>query len=303
MFPKLKNQKIVVTGANGLIGSSICRYFELQGFNFLAVSRSKNKFNFKNFISIDLKIPKILDDFLDNETIVFHCASNTDVALSVSDPYADMQSNFLLFFEVIESVRRSNASLFFMSTGSVYDHKFILPKNEESYLNPVSPYSAGKLSAEHYCKAYAEIYGLDIKIARIFSIYGLGINRFVIHDLICRLSLKPAQIKIKGTGEEIRDFIHISDLVEAICFIAEFGVSGEVYNVASGKSISVIDLVILIRDLMNYEELEIITDSKSFTGDNKAMIADIQKLEMLGFKHKKSFISGLTELIEYKNND
>jgi UDP-glucose 4-epimerase len=302
MFDNLKKRNIIVTGANGLIGNSICRYFELNNFNFIAVSRSENRFSYRNYLSIDLTLPGVLDDFLDNNTIVFHCASNTNVSDSISDPFFDLQTNFLLFFQVLESVRKCGAALVLMSTGSVYDPKILVPKNEESDLYPVSPYSAGKLCAEYYCKVYVETFKLEIKIVRIFSIYGVGINRFVIYDLINKLVFKPACLKIKGTGEEIRDFMHISDLVQACCYVAEYGKSGEVYNLASGQSISIINLIILIKDLMSLDEIEILRDSESFLGDNKIMVADISKLELLGFKNKKTLIDGLTELISSIEN-
>jgi UDP-glucose 4-epimerase len=303
MFENLKRKNIVVTGANGLIGRAICEYFELHDFVFTAVSRSKNNYCYSRYLELDLTIPGSLDNVLDNNTIVFHCASSTDVRASVEDPYSDLQSNFLLFFQVLESIKRCKSSLVFMSSGSVYNDKFVLPKNEDSNVCPSSPYSAGKLSAEYYCKVYVELFDLDIKIMRIFSIYGVGIKRFVIFDLISKLASKPSYLKIKGSGEEMRDFIHISDLVNACCFVAEYGKPGEVYNVASGKSISIINLAILIKDLMNLGDIEIIKDSASFSGDNKALIADISKLEMLGFKNNKTFIGGLSELIEKIQND
>jgi nucleoside-diphosphate-sugar epimerase len=223
IFENLKNRNIVVTGANGLIGSALCRYFELNNFNFLALSRSENKFSYKNYKAIDLSLAGILDDFIDSNSVIFHCAANTSVSASVTDPDFDMRNNFLIFFEVIESVRKSGAALVYISTGSVYDHRILEIKNELSSLYPVSPYSAGKLSAEYYCKVYSETYKLDVKIVRIFSTYGVGINRFVIHDLIKKMALKPPSLKIIGTGEEVRDFIHISDLVRCLCFVAEFG--------------------------------------------------------------------------------
>jgi UDP-glucose 4-epimerase len=297
MLDNLRKRNVIVTGANGLIGSSICRFFETHNINFLAVSQSENRFFYENYLSCDLTLPGVLDNSLDNNSIVFHCASNTSVSDSISDPFFDLQTNFLLFFQVLESVRKSNAALVLMSTGSVYDPKVLIPKNEDSDLFPVSPYSAGKLSAEYYCKVYVEAYKLEIKIVRIFSIYGIGINRYVIYDLINKCKLKPSFLKIRGSGDEIRDFIHISDLVRACCYVAEYGKSGEVYNVASGQSISIFNLTILIRDLMGLGEIEILRDSESFLGDNKFMVGDIGKLESLGFKNEKSFIDGLNELI------
>lgn len=134
---------------------------------------------------------------------------------------------------------------------------------------------------------------------RTFSAYGPRLRKQVIYDFICKLRKKPESLKIYGDGSQTRDFIHVKDIVQAAMVIAERGeMRGEVYNVASGESRSILDLASKLMELMGVKPL------LSFTGDVRAgepeyWQVDIRKLKSLGYYPKKDFVDGVTQTINW----
>jgi UDP-glucose 4-epimerase len=124
----------------------------------------------------------------------------------------------------------------------VYGNPNSLPVKETSPMAPISPYGAHKLQCELICREFHDIFGVSTSSLRIFSAYGPGLQRQVMWDL-CRQAITCREIKAQGTGRESRDFVHVSDICNAIDVVASTApLCGEVYNLGSGTETTIAGL-------------------------------------------------------------
>jgi UDP-glucose 4-epimerase len=185
------------------------------------------------------------------------------------------------------------------SSRPVFDPCNALPLSERAFTRPSSPYAAGKLAGEAYCHAYHRCYELDVRIARLFSVYGIGMFRFAIHDIVRKIQQNPREITILGDGSQVRDYLFIDDAVRGLTTIATVGEAGEEYNLASGVPVTLIDLARRIATCMGCPDLTIRTSGRSFPGDTPRWYADISKIRRLGFEPRVDLGSGLERTIAW----
>jgi nucleoside-diphosphate-sugar epimerase len=234
--------RAIVTGAGGFIGQHMTRHLRKQGVETLAVDRCLNANKGPVEQILDLAVPEVLDAYLGKDVAVFHLAGSADVRGSATTPSRDFQDNVLATLHVLESACRHGAAALLPSTGSVCGPQAFMPLTETSPVRPSSPYAAAKLAVEAYGFAYHRSYGLDVRIARMFSIYGPGMRRFAIHDFFKRLRDDPTALVIRGDGGQTRDYLYIEDTVAALYRLMRNGEPGEVYNVAGGKALSIVQV-------------------------------------------------------------
>ena len=289
----------VVTGASGFIGRAMVRYLVDQCINVIAVDITPVNKDICDERVIDLLVPGALNPFIDKETVIFHLAAHADVASSVTDPRNDFDLNIKMLFEVLESVRQAECQLLFPSTASIFDSGNKLPLSERAYVKPTSPYAAAKVAGEAYCAAYHRSYGLNIRIARMFSVYGKGMDRFAIYDLIRKIQKNNIEIELLGDGNQIRDYLYIDDVVRGLFMIARNGADGEDYNLASGLAVKLSDLAAQLARLMGFPIIKILPTGKSFPGDVPKWYADITKIKGIGFFPKVSLEEGLRKTINW----
>jgi len=291
--------RAVVTGASGFIGRALVRHLHETGTEVTAVDRKPFSDPAASTIEADVAEPGVLTGLLDSGTVVFHLAASADVALSVDNPRRDFENTFRGLFEVLEATRAAGSRLIFPSTASIFDPSNQLPLPERAFPRPSSPYAAGKLAGEAYCHAYHRCYGLDVRIARLFSVYGVGMFRFAIHDIVRKIQRNPREITILGDGSQVRDYLYIDDAVQGLVMIATCGRAGEEYNLASGIPVRLIHLTRRIAMLMGHPDIVIRTSGQSFPGDTPRWYADISKIEQLGFHPSVDLDAGLERTIAW----
>ena len=245
----------VVTGASGFIGSALVRHLADAGWDVVAVDRKPFPDAKQAARLIDVAQPGALDGLLDDRTIVFHMAASADVAASVANPRHDFDNTFRGVFEVLEGARSARSRVVFPSTASIFDTSNALPLQERAFPRPTSPYAAGKLAGEAYCHAYHRSYGLDVRIARMFSVYGVGMFRFAIHDIVRKIQRNAEEIVILGDGTQVRDYLFIDDAVRGLAMVGVEGAAGEEYNVATGEPVRLLDLARTIAELMGHPDI------------------------------------------------
>ena len=290
--------RAIVTGASGFIGRTLVYHLLAHKVEVIAVDWFPATLTCASHV-VDLRTSGALDSLLDERTVVFHMAARADVGASVSDPSGDFENNILATFEILESVRKAGCRMLFPSTASIYDSMNALPLRETAYVKPTSPYAAGKAAGEAYCAAYHRSYNIDVRVARMFSVYGVGMKRFVIHDLVHKIQRDPRHIEIRGDGEQIRDYLYIDDVVRGLVYIAEHGEAGQDYNLASGVPVRLLDLAHQIAVLMGHPKIEIIPTGESSPGDVPKWYADVSKIRRIGFTPLISFEEGLLRTIRY----
>ena len=252
--------RAVVTGAGGFIGRHLVRHLRARNIPVTGIGLAPA--GGVDEVA-DLRECSALDRFLDGATALFHLAGVADVGKSIADPLADFEANVLTSVHALESARRAKCMLVFPSSASVYDGAAPLPCRETAALGPRSPYGAGKLAVEGYCRVFGLAYGVDTRVARIFSVYGPGMRRHAIYDFVERLERAPKELTIRGDGGQTRDYIYVEDAVRALVLIARQGGAGEIYNVASGTPRTMLQVGQAVAAAMGLRDCRVMPDRRN----------------------------------------
>ena len=203
--------------------------------------------------------------------VVFHLAANASVPGSVDDPVYDFESNAAGTFTVLDAVRETcpDARVVVASSGAVYGEPIEFPLKESSSLAPISPYGASKLSAEVEACMFHQVYEVNVVIARIFNSYGPRMPRFAVFDFLNKLQNDLTRLEILGSGKQVRDLNFVTDTVQGLLTLAENGVNGEAYNIASGTSHNVTEIAHVLLDILGLSgKTELVYTGESWTGDD-----------------------------------
>lgn len=291
--------KAVVTGGRGFLGRHLVQRLLAEQMNVIAVDRRPFYDMPCTTLVCDLRKKGCLDGILDESTVVFHCAGTADVTASIEDPRADFENNCVSLFEILESARKARSRVLFTSTASIFDPQSPSPLSEKTLVRPSSPYGAAKLACEGYCVAYARSYDMDVRVARLFSVYGVGMRRFAIHDIIQRLLKNPKELTVFGDGQQVRDYLYVDDAVEGLMTIALKGSRGEDYNLASGDPVVIVHLARMIADVMGCVDVKIIARGEAQPGIVPRFYGDISKIRSIGFQPQVSLRDGLQRTIDW----
>jgi UDP-glucose 4-epimerase len=151
--------------------------------------------------------------------LIYHLAAQVVVPYSMENPLIDFETNAKGTLCVLEKARKDDAKLVFASSAAIYGNPTQLPTSEEYGFHPFSCYGLSKVVGEEYCQMYREQYGLDIVVTRFANVYGLRCHG-VIHDFLEKLAKNPNKLEIIGTGQQSRDLVHISDVVDLLAKLA-----------------------------------------------------------------------------------
>lgn len=252
------------------------------------------------------QINLITDDFkeyLNNNSFdyVFHLAGSASVQMSVEKPFNDFESNLRGTLNLLETMRTLSKppKLVYLSSAAVYGNPASIPICEDDITVPISPYGISKLAAERYLYVYVNIHGLQAVSARPFSVFGPGQKKQVIYDIIQKISTNPDRLDLYGSGREARDFIFIADLINALLILAEKSkLSGEVFNIASGRSTEISEIATNLCDIMNVNP-EIVYKGTVRPGVPLRWKADVSRLKSLGFKPIVDLNEGLRRTVDW----
>lgn len=302
---ELKGKKILVTGGAGFVGFHLCKKLsnltaDLAIYDNLSSGTMENvrdisKAKFVKGDILDLK--KLCS--LDKADLIYHLAAQVVVPYSMENPLEDFETNAKGTLRVLEKARKDDAKLVFASSAAVYGNPTLFPTPEEYGFHPFSCYGLSKVVGEEYCDMYVNQYGLDITITRFANVYGLRCHG-VIHDFLDKLAANPNKLEIIGTGLQSRDFVHISDVVEALVTVgSDDSTNGKVYNLGFGKTIKIIDLAKMMLQILNLKNKTVVTTTGvSWQGDINTIWFDISKAKKeLRWNPKVSLEDSIKEVI------
>jgi UDP-glucose 4-epimerase len=221
----------------------------------------------------------------------------------MENPLEDFETNAHGTLNVLEKARKDDARLVFASSAAVYGNATRLPTPEDYGFHPFSCYGLSKVVGEEYCGMYSSQYGLDVAILRFANVYGSRCHG-VINDFLDKLSKNPEKLEIIGTGLQTRDFVHVSDAVDALMLAATSeGAVGQTFNVGFGETTKIIDLAKMILRILKLTDKTIITTTNvSWKGDIEKIWFDVSKARKgLGWIPKITLEDHLIELIAERN--
>jgi UDP-glucose 4-epimerase len=260
-FSSGEDLRVLVIGSHGFIGGSLGRYATGEGHEVLGIGRSQTpppdwagRYEQADVSTGD--IAHIVREF--SPELVLQAAGAASVGGSLSAPLKDFHAAASVMAHVLDGVKRSGKQplVLFPSSAAVYGNPEVLPVEESAPLQPISPYGFHKVVCELLAHEYAECFGLNIIIFRLFSVFGAGQRRLLIWDLYKQFSGAGESVWLDGTGSESRDFLHVSDVAEVIFQIAgrrlaEGSRPGcSIINVGSGRETSVNEIAQQIRNLV-----------------------------------------------------
>ena len=306
-----RRKKVLVTGGAGFIGSWLTEALVqlradvtvLDNLYAGKLDNLRHILKYIKFVKGDVRDVSIVTRVVKGKDCVFHLAANASVPNSINDLDYDFETNVKGTYNVLKAVHLgNNAKVIYASSAAVYGEPQYLPINESHPLSPISPYGASKLCGETYCLAFNRVYDLKTVSLRLFNVYGSRQPRYVIYDFLKKLSRNKDTLEVLGTGEQMRDFIQVTDAVNAFLLTAQKEEAvGQAINIGTGTVISIKDLASLILKLLGFEgKTSIKFTGSSWKGDVKTFQADISLAKKtLGFKPTVSLTKGLKMEIEW----
>lgn len=271
--------RIAVIGSSGQIGSalfdSLRRSYSVEGFDLFPGPRARR---------LDIAAPDA-PNALQGFDVICHLAARIPGDGGASDPRGLAETNVLGVIQALEAARRNDARFVFTSSVAVYGDPSEVPIRETQDLRPLSQYGVSKVVGEMYVAHYRELYGLDASVVRPFNVYSDGTlgdlpPTEVVGHLI-RRARASEPLTVSGDGEQTRDFVHVSDVVQLFGLLVRGHGQGETVNAASGSPTRILDLAEWIRDAVN-PDLPIL-HLPSRTRDVRNSWASIDRARSLGF--------------------
>ncbi len=304
--------QFLVTGGAGFIGSHLTTRLIEDGHDVrvldnLCTGSIKNLAHVNgrfDFIEGDLIDRPAVERAVDGVEIVFHQAALASVPLSIERPLATHAACVTGTVNLLDAARQAGVRrVVYAGSSSMYGNQPDMPKRESHGSQVLSPYAAAKLAGELYCEAFASSYDLETVRLRYFNVFGPRQDPdspySAVIPLFAAALLAGKQPVIFGDGLQSRDFTFVENVVEAnVCAATAEGVSGNVYNIACGESLSVLDLLKAI-----CQQLDKPFDPRfepPRAGDVKHSWADISAAQRdLGYRPKVDFNVGLQKTIEF----
>ncbi len=296
---------ILILGSQGFIGTHLCNYFTANNHNVVGVDVMEVPANINyDYIKVSRLTSQWDEIFKTNFfDVCINAAGSGNVSYSVSHPLIDFEANTLDVIKILDAIKQYQPTCKYihLSSAAVYGNPSKLPISEMDNTQPISPYGYHKMMSEIICKEYAHLFNLKIAIIRPFSIFGNGLRKQLIWDICLKLKTNNT-ISLFGTGNETRDFIHISDFVQLINIVLEKALFNcDIFNAASGKETSINEVVKVFSSFYNQQK-EILFNGETKPGDPINWCADINAIAALGFKPSANFNTSITNYITWFNS-
>jgi nucleoside-diphosphate-sugar epimerase len=235
---------------------------------------------------------------------VFHQAALPSVAYSVQDPFLSNRVNVEGTLCVLLAARDAGVKrVMYAGSSSAYGDSPALPKREEHPTDPLSPYAVAKLTGEHYCRLFTQLYGLETVVLRYFNVFGARQNpnsqyAAVIPRFIMAL-LHGESVPVFGDGEQSRDFTHVVNVVHGnLLAMTAPAAAGQVFNLANGSRTSLLQLITYLEELTGHTaRIEFLP---ARPGDVRHSQADVTRAhQCLGFTPQIDVKEGLQRTLRY----
>jgi GDP-4-dehydro-6-deoxy-D-mannose reductase len=311
--------KVLITGISGMTGSHLSEYL-LEGANVEVhgVLRSRDSRDFLADVETDLVLHEC--DLRDKDAVaavvnqvkpdqIYHLAAETSVANSWENPDQTITNNITCQLNIFEAVRKYKMNTRILVTGSSEAYGLVsehdLPVTEEVGFKPLSPYGVSKVGQDALAYQYHQSYGMDIVRVRVFNLTGprqspvFALSNFA-KQIAWIKANKTKPVLTVGNLDALRDFTDFRDVVKAYQLALKLGVSGEVYNIGSGKSRKLKDILNLLLDISNTKVTILQNPDRMRPSDIPHMVCDNTRFcSLTGWRPEISFRDTLGDLFKY----
>jgi UDP-N-acetylglucosamine/UDP-N-acetylgalactosamine 4-epimerase len=306
--------KFLVTGGAGFIGSHVVERLVADGHDVtvlddFSTGRAENIGHLEGrqlrVLNGDIRERKTVEKAINGMHYVIHLAALPSVSRSVEDPVLSNSVNvdgtltLLLAARGAKTVKR----VVYASSSAAYGDTPTLPKIEAMAPQPMSPYAAGKLAGEHYCRVFHANYGLETVCLRYFNVFGPRQDpeseyAAVVPKFVTTL-LEKKRPTIYGDGKQTRDFTYVENVVDAnLMACTAPKAPGEVVNIACGDRVTISGLAFMIGEIVGYTCEPKLKPARA--GDVRHSLADISKAqEVLGYRVRVNLQEGLERTVEW----
>ncbi len=295
-----------ITGAHGFIGRHLCNAVAQDGETVVALGNAPSAtYPTPSFANIDGPLaPGMFDQAFDLHGVpdrIYHLAGGSSVGASLADPDADKARTVGGTTALLDWLqkRRINTHLVVASSAAIYGAGHDNPVAEQVDARPFSPYGAHKFTMEGHCQNAASD-KLGISIIRLFSVYGPGLRKQLLWDLCNRIAAGENPVTLGGTGNERRDWTHVSEVVRLLIHLGACRPSDcTVINGATGIGTSVSTIAQLVTGAWGGHGPDINFSGHCRPGDPQHLVADATALAALGFEWSVPVGSGIADYVDW----
>ena len=299
--------KILITGGAGFLGTHLVEYWVNMGHQISVLNtKSKRSTEFASAFHSDVEIKwGTVEDYntvknsVKGKDLVVHLAAKVNVDQSVVSPKDYFATNLDGTINVLEAARNFGVKVLYESSREVYGDMPDSPVNEETELKPKSPYALSKASADRICYGYHTSYGLEIMILRSCNVYGANQRSGKLGAFIPRLveqAINGGELTIYGSGDQKREYIHVSDLIMAHDLLIKKGkFSGDAINIGTNQYYSIKKIAEKIGNRLSSR----IVNVESRQGEIPGFVLDSSLIRSMGFVPRVDFWEGLDNYIDY----
>ena len=306
-------KKVLVTGGAGFIGSNIAKRLVKDGHSVIVLDNLATGYKTNipagaDFVEGDIGNYELVKKILTDVEAVYHLAASASVIIGAKNPVFDLENNVRGTVVLLKAMQEAGIKkILFPSSSTVYGEGQ-LPNQEDNKLNPASPYAVGKIADEYYLRSFANMYGIEPVIFRIFNAFGpgqdpnnadQGITGYLIGCL-----LQDKEFILHGDGQQTRDYIYIDEVVEAFVRAEKNPAAiNQIMNLACNIRTSLNDWVSLIEEVAG-KKLKKIIGNPDRLADVKHYQADNSKLQkILNFQPNSDFKNQLLKTIDWAKLD
>lgn len=303
----MAGQRCILLGGGGFIGTNLCRRLIAEGAEVIVVSPQvimEDALVGATWARTTLEDTDRISGHIQPGDFVFHMVSTTVPATSNENVLADVATNVLPTLRLLEVLRHKQVArlVFLSSGGTVYGKNVPIPTPEDAANEPLCSYGIHKLAIEKYLALYKHLHSLDsitLRVANPFGPYQIGGAQGVVATII-RKAIMQQPITIWGDGSVVRDYIYVTDLVEAIIQTALLADAGapSIYNIGSGEGRSILDILNTVQAIHD-NPLDVVYE-KGRAADVPVSILDISRAKTyLNWTTKKNWEDAIAETYQW----
>ncbi len=299
-----------ITGAYGFIGRYLARYLNEKDCKVSGIGHGAwpeaAQWGLSFWLNGEISASNLghMRQSLGLPEVVFHLAGGSSVGAAIEHPFEDFIRTVDSTAELLEWLRQHSpdTKLVSISSAAVYGSDHSGPILETAATSPFSPYGSHKFMMEELCRSYAKNYGLNVVLPRLFSVYGTGLKKQLLWDLCNKLSSNQF-IELGGTGNELRDWIEVRDVVRGLEKLVPLASEkAGVINLASGTATSVRDIATMVSEAWDQKApktREVSFSGISRPGDPFSLVANVDQMHALDIENRISLAQGVSDYVNW----